>query len=123
MKKQLRWILLLLALGAACLALWLWPRPGGTLAGVYQDGRLLYTLDPGTDQVLTVSGPAGENTIAVSNGEIRVTHADCPDQICVQHGPLRQDGSPIICLPNHLTIRWIGGDGQIDALTGTGGLQ
>ena len=37
MKKQLRWILLLLALGAACLALWLWPRPGGTLAGVYQE--------------------------------------------------------------------------------------
>lgn len=123
MKKQLRWILLLLALGAACLALWLWPKPGGILAGVYQDGRLLYTLDPGTDRSLTVSGPAGENTITVSNGEIRITHADCPDQICVQHGPLRQAGNPIICLPNHLTISWIGGDGQIDALTGTGGLQ
>ena len=118
MKKQLRWILLLLALGAACLALWLWPRPGGTLAGVYQDGRLLYTLDPGTDQVLTVSGPAGENTIAVSNGEIRVTHADCPDQICVEHGPLRPGGTPIVCLPNRLSIQWIERDAAVDAVSG-----
>ncbi len=121
--KQKHWILIFAALIAVCLAVWLLPRGGGERILVYQDGTLLYTLDPRESRTLTVTGPAGENTITVADGEVFVSHADCPDQICVQHGPLRKTGGPIVCLPNRLTIEWAGSDAQIDALSGTGGLS
>ena len=75
------------------------------------------------DRTLTVTGPAGENIITVADGEVFISRADCPDQICVQHGPLQKTGGPIICLPNRLTIEWAQKDAQVDALSGTGGLS
>ena len=121
--KQRYWILIFAAIIAICLSVWLLPRGGGDKALVYQDGALLYTLDLRQDRMLTVTGPAGENTITVADGEVFVSHADCPDQICVQHGPLQKRGGPIVCLPNRLTIEWAEHDAQVDALSGTGGLS
>ena len=108
---------------AVCLAVWLLPRGGGQTALVYQDGTLFYTLDLRQNRTLTVTGPAGKTIITVADGEVFVSHADCPDQVCVQHGPLQKNGGPIICLPNRLTIEWAENASQIDALSGTGGLS
>ena len=44
--KQKHWILIFAAVIAVCLALWLLPRGGGQTALVYQDGTLLYILNP-----------------------------------------------------------------------------
>ena len=121
--KQKHWILIFAAIIAVCLAVWLLPRGGGSAVLVYQDGMLLDTLDLRQSRTLTVTGPAGKNTITVADGEIFVSHADCPDQVCVKHGPLKKTGGPIVCLPNRLTIEWAAGSGQIDALSGTGGLS
>ena len=121
--KQKHWILIFAAIIAVCLAVWLLPRGGGRTALVYQDGTLLYTLDLRQSRTLTVTGPAGENIITVADGEVFVSRADCPDQVCVKHGPLRETGGPIVCLPNRLTIEWSENDAQIDALSGTGGLS
>ena len=121
--KQKHWILIFAAVIAVCLAVWLLPRGGGRTALVYQDGTLLYILNLRQNRTLTVTGPAGKTIITVADGEVFVSHADCPDQVCVQHGPLQNNGGPIICLPNRLTIEWAENESQIDALSGTGGLS
>ena len=122
--KQKHWILTFAAIIAVCLLVWLLPRGGGQTALVYQDGTLFYyTLDLRQNRTLTVTGPAGKTIITVADGEVFVSHADCPDQVCVQHGPLQKNGGPIICLPNRLTIEWAENASQIDALSGTGGLS
>ena len=121
--KQKHWILIFAAVIAVCLAVWLLPRGGGQTALVYQDGTLFYTLDLRQNRTLTVTGPAGKTIITVADGEVFVSHADCPDQVCVQHGPLQKNCGPIICLPNRLTIEWAENASQIDALSGTGGLS
>ena len=121
--KQRTWILIFAALAAACLLVWLLPGRQAKLAAVYQDGQLIAQLDPHKDTQLRVSGPAGENIITVSGGEIRITHADCPDQLCVLHGPLAEHGGPIVCLPNHLSVQWLHGSAGVDAISGTGGLS
>ena len=102
--KQKHWILIFAAVIAVCLAVWLLPRGGGRTALVYQDGTLLYILNLRQNRTLTVTGPAGENIITVADGEVFISRADCPDQICVQHGPLQKTGGLIICLPNRLVI-------------------
>ena len=121
--KQKTWILLFAAVCAVCIAVWLLPRAGGETVLVYQDGTLLYRLDLRSDQTLTISGPAGEAALTASGGEIFVSHADCPDQICVKHGPLKKTGGPIVCLPNRLTVDWEKSAAPVDAVTGTGGIS
>ena len=111
------WVVIFAAIFAGCLALWLLPRGGGETVLVYQDGQLLRTLDLRQDTVFTVEGP-----VTVTGGEVFVSQADCPDQVCVLHGPLRRTGGPIVCLPNRLSIEWATG-ADVDALSGTGGLS
>ena len=121
--KQKHWILTFAAIIAVCLLVWLLPRGGGQTALVYQDGTLFYTLDLRQNRTLTVTGPAGKTIITVADGEVFVSQADCPDQVCVAHGFLVSGKEPIICLPNRLTIEWAENASQIDALSGTGGLS
>ena len=67
----------------------------------------------------TVEGPAGlTNTILVEPGRIRVSEADCPDQICVHQGFISDGTTPIVCLPNKLIIQIIGGGEALDAAAG-----
>lgn len=121
--KQKTWILIFAGVCVLCLILWLLPQKTAASAAVYQDGALLYTLDLSEDRTLVVTGPAGENEITVADGRIRVTRADCPDQVCVAHGPLSDTGGPIVCLPNRLSIQWTQPSQSVDAVTGTGGLR
>jgi len=124
--KTRSWIILFSALLITCLAAWL-ILPGllqkGEVVGIYQDGELLRTVDLSKiteTETMTVSGSAGDNVIEISPGSICVASADCPDQTCVKHGPLREGGAPIICLPNRLVIRWMEDTGtEYDAMTGT----
>lgn len=74
---------------------------------VVQDGRTLYIfdLDGAEDGEFTVYYEGRGNTILVKDGEICVSAAECPDQICVNMGKLYSD-APIVCLPHHLIIRF-----------------
>lgn len=126
MKKTRFWILLVLAFAALCAAGTLWVlfgRSGGTAARIYQDGVLVRTIDlsrvTGTE-AFTVDGPAGSNTIEAEPGRIRVSHADCPDQVCVRQGWISDGVLPIVCLPNELVIELETGASEevLDGVTG-----
>ena len=123
--KTRRWILLfcaVLALCAAALLLRGRTRSDRTVL-VYQDGVLVKTLDadPAAPYTVTISGPRGSNTLRVGGGTVEVTEADCKNQVCVRHGPLRRGGGPIVCLPRRLVIEWASGDGDTDAVSGAAG--
>ena len=111
------WVVIFAAIFAGCLALWLLPRGGGETVLVYQDGQLLRTLDLRQDTVFTVEGPAGENTVTVTGGEVFVSQADCPDQVCVEMGLLTRAGETAVCLPQRVSVRIAGGAGA-DSVTG-----
>lgn len=115
MKSNKFWIILFgLLLIAALIAALLLPKLyGGGTALVRQNGELIAELDLSEPRSLVVTG-AVTNTVVVENGEIRVSQADCPDQICVRHSPISSGGDPIVCLPNGLVITIEGG--EIDAV-------
>jgi hypothetical protein len=123
--KTRTWILIFAGAILLCLAAWLLlPKlaAGGSAVGIYQDGTLVKTVDLAAvkqTSTFTVQGKTGENVIEISPGSIRVLSADCPDGVCVSHGPLERGGTPIICLPNRLVIRWLdSGDAPYDAIAG-----
>lgn len=117
--KTKAWILLIAALFAACLLLsicFLLPGEAAAFAQVWSDGQLLYTLDLGKDQSLTVNAQGGCNEITVRDGKIAVTQANCPDGYCMDRGWC-SGGTQIVCLPNRLVIRFTGQQ-PIDGISG-----
>lgn len=110
MKSTKFWVILLGAVLAVSLAasLLVFRGRGGACACIYQNGQLMRTVD--LSQVsepftFTVEGPAGTNTVQVEPGRIRVSAADCPDQVCVHQGWISTGVVPIVCLPNRLVIQ------------------
>ena len=106
-----RWILIFAAVAALCAAVsaCLFFSDHGSIVTITQDNTILYTIDLDavkSPYMLTVSYGDHYNTIHVAPGEIYVAEADCGNQVCVDHGVLRQMGAPITCLPHHLIISW-----------------
>ena len=122
MKSNRFWIFLLSLTVVVCLGaimlLSLRAAPG-TVAEVYQNGVFLQTLrldEPVGYTLFAANG--GSNTIVVQDGRICVSHATCPDQVCVNQGWVNTDATPIVCLPNQLVIQVKGGEQDLDAAAG-----
>lgn len=116
-------LLLLLAAVAASAALLLL-RGGGEddpVARITRDGVLLEEIDLNkVDQpyTLTFEDESGSNTVSVEKGRIRISEADCPDQVCVNQGWIADGTVPIVCLPHRLMVEIEGGGGELDGGAG-----
>lgn len=86
-------------------------------AEIYQDGKLLKTVLLSEDQEFTVTGKY-TNTITVRDGKIAVTQSDCLGEDCVSCGWQGDAGRSIVCLPNGLEIRVVGGSTDVDFVVG-----
>lgn len=56
------------------------------------------------DTTYTVTTSLGYNTIEIKDGAVKVVHADCANQTCVETGAQHEPGSMIVCLPHELII-------------------
>ena len=91
------------------------------VARITRDGVLLEEIDLETvDQPwsFTLEDGSGTNTVQVEQGRIRISEADCPDQVCVNRGWISDSTVPIICLPHKLMIEIVGGEGVLDGGAG-----
>jgi hypothetical protein len=52
------------------------------------------------------------NLIEVSGDKIRISEADCSDQVCVRRGWAEDNGETIVCLPHKLVIEVRSADGS-----------
>ena len=80
----------------------------GTVAVISVDGEVLERIDLSKVRKpynLEISTQYGHNTVHVERDAISVSEADCPDKVCVNHGPTDQTADPIVCLPNKLVVR------------------
>ena len=119
-----RVILFLLLAAVAASAAWLLLRDGDTdapTARILRDGVLLEEID--LDQVdeprsLVLEDESGSNTVQAERGRIRISAADCPDQVCVKQGWISGGAVPIICLPHKLMIEIVRGGGDLDGAAG-----
>ena len=117
-------VLFVFLAAVAASAAWLLLRDGDTdapTARILRDGVLLEEID--LDQVdeprsLVLEDESGSNTVQVERGRIRISAADCPDQVCVKQGWISGGAVPIICLPHRLTIEIVDGGGDLDGAAG-----
>jgi hypothetical protein len=86
------------------------------IAEISVEGKLLHTIDLNqVKQSYTIKLP--HNTVLVEHGQISMQDADCPDQLCVKQGVIKNSAFPIVCLPNKVIIR-ITGKSEVDAVAG-----
>lgn len=89
---------------------------GAQQAEVLRDSEMLFCFDLSLEEDRTLRLDYGDsyNLIEIADGKIRVKEAGCKDNTCVKMGWL--ESAPIVCLPNHLVIRFSSGQGEIDAV-------
>ena len=117
--KTKHWLILIgviLLISVALSILFSLPGRTATHAEIWSGDLLMRTVDLQTDQTFTVETNDGYNVITIENGRIAVTNADCPDQYCMHRG-FCNSGSPIVCLPHRLIIKFVG-EQAIDGVTG-----
>ena len=107
------WLILLAGILVLCVAAILVmhvTRQPGAYVRISQDGEVVHKFPLNEDRTIpydTVSG--GHNVVTISGGQVTVSEANCPDQICVRHAPIQTTGdTPIVCLPNRLVVEIIG---------------
>ena len=118
-------IILILLLAAAVLSVGVLllqrKQPASPVARITRDGEVLEEIP--LDEVeesysFVVESEGGSNTILVEPGRIRVSEADCPDQVCVSQGFISDGTVPVVCPPHKLMIEIVGGGSAFDAAAG-----
>lgn len=118
--KTKTWIAILAAVFGLCLGLSLYlarPSEPAAFAEISSQGRVIATVALSEDQTFTVTTEdGGRNVVTVLDGKIAVTEANCPDGYCMERG-VCGGGMQIVCLPNRLTIRFLG-HSTVDGVSG-----
>ena len=71
------------------------------------DGETYGIYDITEDQEIKIGDT---NICNIENGRVRMTWADCPDQICVHTARISKDGGTIICLSNRVVLEILSED-------------
>lgn len=116
MKSKYPALVLIILAAAAAVVILLAPKEGRT-AKIYLDGELLASVElDRAAEPYTVEAGEG-NTVQVEKGRVRMLHADCPDQLCVDMGWTSSPLKPVVCLPNRVMII-IEGRAEADVVAG-----
>ena len=82
---------------------------------IYQNGELRGEYDLSQPKTLPVKEEDyGYNLVMIEDGTVRITDADCPDQLCMKQRSISKNGESIICLPHKLYAKE---EGALDAVT------
>ena len=87
-------------------------------AEIRMNGEMIHEMPLGEDAEFTVDG-VYTNHVSVRNGQVAITESSCPGGDCMHSGWIRENGRSIICLPNRVEIRVVGGapeENEVDAV-------
>ena len=89
--------------------------PDRAVLTITVDGEEYGTYSLAEDQQIEINGT---NTCEISDGEVRMVQADCPDQLCVNQRAVSRQGESIICLPNKVIVEVESSESsELDAVT------
>ena len=101
-----------------CCCLWFLLRQDGGTVIVEQNGQETARYALSEDRTVRIEGEGGYNLLVIEGGEVYLSEADCPTQLCMKTGKIRYAGQSIVCLPHKLAVRIAGGASPLDAVTG-----
>ncbi len=103
-RRDLILIILLLVIAGGAYGIMQQLSSKGGYVVVTVNSETVYTCNLSEDQTYDIPLDKGENTIVVKDGKVYMDHADCPDQICVDHKPINTTDESIVCLPHRVVV-------------------
>ena len=85
---------------------------------IWQNGEMLQEWPLTSDREFVVEGEY-RNTIVTKEGRVAVSESNCPGEDCVHTGWISRSGRSIVCLPNRIEVRIVGGvsgEDDVDAV-------
>lgn len=115
-------LVFLVAFLLAAAGFWRWiPSDDALIAVVEQNGEVVKRVDLERltePQTLILEGEVTV-TVQFEPGQVSITNADCPDQVCVRTGVLTRSGQSAVCLPARVAVRIEGENASgADGMTG-----
>lgn len=101
------WILIIIILLIVCtlLIFFKFTNQDSNQALVYNDNKLILTIDLTKDKRYQVTGYNGKVNIEVNNKKIRVSSETSNYHLCSKQGYISKSWETIVCLPNKIVIR------------------
>ena len=96
-------ILLIIFIGAF-LSVQVTGSEGDKQARIYRQNRLIRQVQLTGEEKIQLDGA----TLAVKEGQIRITESDCPHKICEHRGWISHSAQTIVCVPNKLLVEIVG---------------
>ncbi|WP_373898111.1 NusG domain II-containing protein [Haloimpatiens sp. FM7315] len=91
------------------------------IAVIKKEGNVIKRIDLNkvekTEKIKIEYGNDAFNIIEVSKGKIRFQEANCPDEVCVKSGWLKNPGDSAACLPHKMIITLEGEDKSVDQVS------
>ena len=85
------------------LVLRLIPKPTGGTVIITLNGEVYREVSLNENSEIPIETEFGENTVVIEKGEVFVTDANCPDELC-EKDRISKSGESIVCLPNRLSV-------------------
>ncbi|ERI90118.1 hypothetical protein HMPREF1982_04058 [Clostridiales bacterium oral taxon 876 str. F0540] len=74
-------------------------------------------LDNSSNERITIDTDLGKNIVEISNGKVKISEADCKDQICIKDGSINKPGDVLVCLPHKVVVQIKGENSDTDVLS------
>lgn len=101
----------ILLIGGIALLLTLLLQTPGDQVVVEVNGKVWGTYDLYKDAEIRIETEnGGYNILAIADGFAAVTHASCPDKLCVHQHKISRSDESIICLPNKVIVSIVTGE-------------
>ena len=90
----------------------------GTYVEVIVDNEVVEQYSLEEDGVYEIAGyNGGQNILHIQDGTAYISEATCPDKLCVEQKEISKAGEMLVCLPNHVIVKVVGGeDGELDGM-------
>ena len=77
----------------------------GSVVEVRVNGKVTATYPLSSNIEKTITTEDGDsNTFCIKDHKVTMTHASCPDQICVRTKGISKTGESIVCLPHQVVL-------------------
>lgn len=93
-------------------------KPGENVL-VTVDGKEYGTYSLEKEQQIKINQSKDKkNVLVIKDHSAYIKQASCKDLVCVHQRKIKKTGEAIICLPNKVVIEIIGGEEDVDIITG-----
>lgn len=99
---------LLLVVSAIALASTFWPRSLAGLVSVRLHGNEVALLRLDSPRTYELQTAHGVMVIEIKDGKAGILSSPCPNQLCVKEGYKDQEGSSIVCVPEEVSLYFLG---------------